>query len=103
MDDIDDLDDNTGDDDHRVEPRWDIRREGRDWVADEVQARWQLTPERIELLDGKIFGTEKDRRLMLGLLLELLGADVAVRMGDPSVWRAAVAALDEAVADSESS
>jgi hypothetical protein len=102
MDDIDDLDD-AGDDDPRVEPRWDIRREGRDWVGDEGQARWQLTPEKIELLDGKIFGTERDRRLMLGLLLELLGADTAVRMGDPSVWRAAVAALDEAAAEPGSS
>jgi len=102
MNDTDDFDD-AGDDDPRVEPRWDIRRKGRDWVGDEVWARWQLTPEKIELLDGKIFGTERDRRLMLGLLLELLGADVAVRMGDPSVWRAAVAALDEAAAESGSS
>jgi hypothetical protein len=30
---------------------------------------------------------------MLGLMLENVGADQAVRLGDPAVWRAAVAAL----------
>ena len=30
---------------------------------------------------------------MLGLLLENVGADAAVHLGDPEVWREAVAAL----------
>jgi hypothetical protein len=30
---------------------------------------------------------------LLGLLLENVGADRAVRLGDPSVWRSAVEAL----------
>jgi hypothetical protein len=31
---------------------------------------------------------------MLGLLLENVGADRAVRLGNPDVWRAAVRSLD---------
>jgi hypothetical protein len=74
--------------------RWDIRRARRAWADDEVRSRWDLTPEKIELIGGKLFWTEEDRVTMLGLLLELIGADTAVRLGDPAVWREAVAHLD---------
>ncbi len=39
---------------------------------------------------GKLFWDDEQRINLLGLLLENLGADQAVRMGDPSVWRDAV-------------
>ena len=52
-----------------------------------------LTPEKIEMFDGKILWSDEDRERLLGLLLEDLGADCAVRLGDPDVWRAAVAKL----------
>ena len=52
-----------------------------------------LTPEKIEMIAGKILWSDKDRIRLLGLLLENLGADCAVRLGDPDVWRAAVAKL----------
>ncbi len=42
---------------------------------------------------GKLFWSERDRRVLLALLLENVGADAAVRLGDPHVWRAAVAGL----------
>jgi len=74
---------------------WDIRREGRAWTDDEIQARWAMTPEKIELIGGKVFGTDEDRLTMLALLLELVGADAAVRLGDPGVWREAVNALPQ--------
>ena len=77
------------------EPQWDIRREGRDWVGDEVWSRYSLAPEKIELIEGKLFWREEDRLTMLALLLELLGADQAVRLGDPNVWREAVENLDD--------
>ena len=38
---------------------------------------------------------------MLGWMLEMMGADVAVRLGDPEVWRAAVAGLDNNEAPGE--
>ena len=73
--------------------QWDIRRKGRAWKGDEAMARYSLAPEKIELIRGKIFWDDEQRLRMLGLLLEQMGADAAVRLGDPQVWRDAVAEL----------
>ena len=70
---------------------WDIRRNGRAWSDDEAEDRWQLTPEKFEMMDGRLFFDDEQRLQLLGLLLENVGADAAVRLGDPKVWRAAVA------------
>jgi hypothetical protein len=83
------------DEDERPQPVWDIRREGRAWVAGEAHPRYGLTPEKIEMIGGKLFWTDEDRLTMLGLLLENVGMDAAVRLGDPRLWRAAVADLSE--------
>lgn len=72
---------------------WDIRRAGREWSEDEAWARWELTPEKFEMIDGKAFWDENARRLLLGLLLENVGIDAAIRLGDPRVWKEAVAEL----------
>ena len=72
---------------------WDIRRDGRAWGA-EARQRFQLTPEKFEMYRGKLFWSDEERLLLLGLLLENVGADAAVRIGDPAVWREAVAALE---------
>lgn len=74
------------------DPPWDIRREGRAW-GPEAGARWALTPEKLEMYRGKLLWDDDERLLLLGLLLENLGADAAVRLGDPAVWRAAVEGL----------
>ena len=71
---------------------WNIGRKGRSWRKEAMQ-RWELTPEKIEMVDGKLFDTDEQRLMMLGMLLENLGADAAVRLGDPQVWREAVAGL----------
>jgi len=71
---------------------WNIGRAGRSWRA-EAMRRWELTPEKIEMVDGKLFYSDEQRLLMLGMLLENLGVDAAVRLGDPQVWQDAVAAL----------
>jgi hypothetical protein len=76
-----------------TEVKWVIRREGRAWTADEAMPRYNLTPEKFEMYQGKLFWNDEDRLNMLGLMLENVGADQAVRLGDPAVWRAAVAAL----------
>jgi hypothetical protein len=73
---------------------WDIRREGRAWEGDEAMQRYELTPEKIEMVKGKLLWDDEDRVKMLGLLLENVGADRAVRLGNPDVWRAAVRTLD---------
>jgi hypothetical protein len=73
--------------------KWDIGRKGRAWRGDEAWDRFQLTPEKFEMFDGKLFWSDEARENLLGLLLENVGADRAVRLGDPEVWRAAVAKL----------
>lgn len=71
---------------------WDIRRAGRAWRGDEARARWELTPEKFEMWEGKVFFSNQQRLLLLGLLLENVGVDAAVQLGDPRVWKDAVAA-----------
>ena len=72
---------------------WDVRNAGRAWSAAECRERWELTPEKLEMHSGKLLWSEEDRIALLGLLLENVGADTAVRLGAPAVWRAAVEKL----------
>lgn len=71
----------------------DVRRTGRAWTAEEALERWNRTPEKFEMFEGKLFWDDEERLALLGMLLENLGADAAVRLGDPAVWKAAVAGL----------
>ena len=73
------------------EPQWDIRREGRAWGSEGL-SRYSLAPNKIEMIEGKLFWNEEQRLTML-VLLENVGADQAVRVGDPDVWRTAIANL----------
>lgn len=71
----------------------DIGLEGRPWTREEIAAKYQpheTVPEKMELIDGKLFWSDEHRVTMLGWMLEHLGADVAVRLGEPAVWRDAV-------------
>lgn len=73
--------------------KWDIRREGRAWSGDEALERYNLTPEKFEMCQGRLFWSDTDRVNLLALLLENVGADRAVRLGDPRVWMEAVERL----------
>ncbi len=44
---------------------------------------------------GKLFFSDAERVILLGLLLENVGVDRAVRLGDPQAWRDAVRALGQ--------
>ena len=66
--------------------RWDIRREGRAWTDEEFESRVELRPEKLEVWEGKLLFTEEERLALLGLLLENVGADAAVRLGERHVW-----------------
>ncbi len=77
--------------------KWDIRLEGRAW-GEEARQRFELTPEKFEMYKGKLFWSDEDRLNLLGLLLENVGAARAVRLGDPAVWRKAIAELEEPIA-----
>jgi hypothetical protein len=74
---------------------WDIRNEGRTWTKDEAWSRFELTPEKFEIIGGQLLLSEEERENLLGVLLELVGAHRAVRLGKPSVWRTAVAGLPD--------
>ena len=73
---------------------WRIGRQGRAWRA-EARERYELSPEKIEMTQGKLFWSERDRLVMVGLLLENVGIDKVIRLGDPSIWREAVQHIDE--------
>jgi hypothetical protein len=73
---------------------WDIRREGRSWTREEWNERRELTPEKIELIKGRLFWSDEDRMTMLALLLENVGVDRAIRLGSPQNWRDALGQLD---------
>ena len=72
-----------------TDERWNIGRQGRAW-GDEAWSRYSLTPGKIEMVGGKLFASEEERVTLLALLLENVGADEAIRLGDPAVWREAV-------------
>ena len=71
---------------------WDIRREGHTWKGAEFERRIYQAPEKIEFVGG-IFTSERERLTVLAMLLENLGIDKAVRLGDPADWKAAIAEL----------
>lgn len=79
---------------------WDIRLKGRAWTRDEALARHDLISGscRIEMDRGKLLWSDEDRLILLGLLLENVGAERAVMLGDPKAWRDAIAALDSGLA-----
>jgi hypothetical protein len=71
---------------------WDIRRKGHVWTGEEFEKRAFQAPEKIEFVAG-IFTSEEERLTVLAMLLENLGIDKVVRLGNPSDWKAAVAEL----------
>ena len=75
--------------------KWDIRNEGRAWSHGEAWDRYALTPEKLEMTYGKLLTSDEERLALLGLLLENVGANAAVRLGDPAVWREAIAQLED--------
>ena len=75
---------------------WDIRREGREWTRQEWEKRLNQTPEKIEFAGG-IFNDDDERLRVLAMLLENLGIDRAIRLGNPADWKAAIAELKESM------
>ena len=74
-----------------------IGLEGRAWdgPSGEAHSRHDLLNElRLEMSGGKLFFRDNERLLLVALLAENLGAAAIVSLGDPAVWREAVARLD---------
>lgn len=73
-----------------IDNEWNIQGPGRSWGENEARARYELTPEKLEMVDGKLLWDDEDRVRLLGLLLENVGADRVVRLGSLEVWQAAL-------------
>ncbi len=73
---------------------WDIRREGRIWSHEESNQRTSQAPEKIEYVNG-IFASDRERLIVLGMLLENLGIDRAIRFGTIEDWKAAIEDLEK--------
>jgi hypothetical protein len=74
---------------------WDIRREARAWTGAEFLVRAERLPQvSLEISDGKLFFREETRRTILAMLLENVGLDAAVRLGDLAQWKEAIAAAE---------
>jgi hypothetical protein len=70
---------------------FDIQRQGRRWSRPEIEQKYhKLCPEKIELIEGRMFWSDEERLNMLALLLENVGIDAAVRLGDPALWKQAI-------------
>jgi hypothetical protein len=72
---------------------WDIRREGHVWSHEEFERRIYQAPEKIEYTGG-IFTYADERLTVLAMLLENLGIDKAVQLGNLQNWKAAIAELE---------
>ena len=72
---------------------WEILNGGRQWQSSEAMDRYFMAPEKIEMVDGKLFNTAEERETLLCLLLENVGANRAVMFGAPEIWQAAVTKL----------
>jgi hypothetical protein len=71
--------------------KFDIQRQGRKWTRTEIKQKYhELCPEKIELIEGRMFWTDEQRLNMLALLLENVGMDAAVSLGDPVLWKQAI-------------
>jgi hypothetical protein len=73
---------------------WDIRRESRRWSDEEFDRRMYQAPEKIGYVDG-IFASERERLIVLGMLLENLGIDRAIRFGKLEDWKASIEDLEK--------
>lgn len=72
---------------------WSFQLDGRGW-GNAALERFDLAPEKIELIRGRLFRSDEERLAMVGLLLENVGLRAVVRLGDREMWKAAVLELD---------
>lgn len=71
--------------------KWDIKRKGYAWSKEISWSRYEMTPEaRIEMIGGKLFYTDEERITMIGLLLENVGIDEAIKLADLDLWQEAI-------------
>jgi hypothetical protein len=67
-----------------------IGLEGRLWKVTRFDELETVLPEKMELIEGKLFWTERHRLGMLGAMLEQLGLVEAVRLAPKELWEEAL-------------
>lgn len=71
---------------------WEFDLKGHAWTN--PRERYDLIPEiKFEMIDAKLFWDDETRLIVIGLLLENVGLEKVVRLGNPAAWREAVAEL----------
>ncbi|MBI2806614.1 MAG: hypothetical protein HYX68_16660 [Planctomycetes bacterium] len=66
-----------------------IQRQGRKWSRAEIEQKYHdLCPEKIELIEGKMFWSDEQRLNMLALLLENVGDGRRREIGRPRTLEA---------------
>ena len=76
-------------------PVWDIRLEGRSWTYEEWVARGDVLPEKMELIEGRLFWIKRHRLGMLAAMLEQVGLKEAVRLAPKSLWLEALNQVED--------
>jgi len=72
---------------------WDIRRHGQPITLEQYHS---LPEAPLELIAGHLHGRQEYRVTLLGALLQNVGIDAAVGLGDFAVWKEAIAARERA-------
>jgi hypothetical protein len=75
--------------------RFEIGLEGRLWTVDRWDSLGDVLPEKFELIDGKLFWSERERMGMLAAMLEQMGLAKAVRLAPKALWLEALKQLEE--------
>ena len=65
---------------------FDIGLEGKRWNVDRFFALEGVPPEKMELIDGKLFWARRYRLGMLAAMLEQLGLVEAVKLAPKELW-----------------
>ena len=74
---------------------FDIGVEGRRWTVHRFHELDDVLPEKMELIDGKLFWIERERMGMLGAMLEQVGLAKAVTLAPKELWLQALEQLEE--------
>lgn len=74
------------DEERREPPHWNIGLEGRTWNVDHFLSLDGVLPEKMELIDGKLFWSQRERLAMLSAMLEQVGLREAVKLAPKELW-----------------
>ena len=75
--------------------RFNIGLDGHLWNVDRYYELDDVLPEKMELLEGKLFHGERQRLGMLAAMLEQVGLEKAVTLAPKALWLEALEKLED--------